>query len=299
MDSARVVIVVLNWNGRADTVECLDSLRSITYPSYEILVVDNGSADGSVEAFRDKYPGLEVIVNEKNFGYAEGNNIGIRRAIEKKADYIMLLNNDTVVDPSFLDELITAAEADPLVGFAGPMVYYYDYAGRKDVINFAGGKINLLTGSSRHLGLKQVDKGQFGRVREVDYVDGSCILVRADTLDKIGLLDPTFFTYWEEADWCLRGRDAGYKLLYVPTSKIWHKISASATGKSYTYYFARNQFLFMKKHVSKKRYYLFLLYYFAIRLWIMGGYMVVYKKDMSRLSPLFKGILDGLTIYNK
>jgi GT2 family glycosyltransferase len=299
MGRPKVIIIILNWNGKNDTIECLESLKSVTYPDYEILLIDNCSSDGSVGILHEKYPALEVIVNKENLGYAEGNNVGIRRAIEKNADYVLLLNNDTVVDPELLNELISAAEQDPKIGFAGPKVYYYDYNGRRDIINFAGGKINLSRGRTYHIGWKKTDVGQYEEINEVDYIDGSCILVKKEVIDEIGLLDATFFTYWEEADWCVRGHDAGYKLIYVPKAKIWHKISASSTAKTYTYYFTKNQFLFMKKHVTKARYTIFLLYYFMVEFWLMTGYILVYKRDLRRFPSLFKGIMDGIKVdYN-
>jgi GT2 family glycosyltransferase len=299
MGRPKVIIIILNWNGKNDTLECLESLKLTQYPNYEILLVDNGSTDQSVETIKKRYPGLDMIVNKANLGYAEGNNVGIRRALAKNADYMLLLNNDTVVSPGFLDELIKVVEKDPAIGFAGPKVYYYDYNGRKDVINFAGGKVNLWNGRAYHLGWKKADAGQFDTIREVDYVDGSCLMVKKEVIEKIGLLDPVYFAYWEEADWCVRGHRAGYKLMYVPGSKIWHKISASGTGTAYSYYFARNQFIFMKKNAGKGKYQVFLLFYFFIELWLMIGYILVYKRDLERALSFFKGIADGIKFIDK
>ena len=123
---SKVTIILLNWNGKEDTIECLESLKHITYPNYEILLVDNGSTDGSVECFRERYPGMEIIENGENLGFAEGNNVGIRRAMDEGADYVLLLNNDTVVDPEFLGELVKVGESDPKIGIVGPKICYYN-----------------------------------------------------------------------------------------------------------------------------------------------------------------------------
>ncbi|MDW7726665.1 MAG: glycosyltransferase family 2 protein [Candidatus Methanoperedens sp.] len=291
---SKVTIIILNWNGKKDTVECLESLKHITYPNYEILLVDNGSTDGSVEYFRERYPDIEIIENEKNMGYAEGNNVGIRKAMKNGADYVLLLNNDTVVDPEFLDELVKVAESDPGIGFAGPKVYYYDYNQKKDVINFAGGKLDMWKGKTYHIGLNEVDSGQYDEIKEVDYVEGSCLLLRKDVINEIGLLDPVYFAYWEENDLCMRGNKAGYISIFVPKAKIWHKISASNTNKNKIYYLTRNKFWFIKRYATWNQHLLFLLYFFIFQLWFTGGIIAVYHRDLKSLRSFLKAVSHGL-----
>ncbi|MGP8012425.1 MAG: glycosyltransferase family 2 protein, partial [Halobacteriota archaeon] len=145
----KVAIVVLNWNGKRDTVECLASLNEIDYSNYEILLVDNGSTDGSQKYFRAQYPEIELIENEMNLGFAEGNNVGIRHAMNGRADYVLLLNNDTFVHPKFLSELVRVAEGGSRIGFVGPKIYYQEWRGQRDVIAFAGGCVNLWIGKAR------------------------------------------------------------------------------------------------------------------------------------------------------
>lgn len=289
----KVAIIILNWNGKEDTIECLESLKHITYLNYEILLVDNGSTDGSVECLRERYPEMVIIENEKNLGFAEGNNVGIRRAMEKNVDYVLLLNNDTVVDSEFLGELVLNMRSDLKIGFVGPKVYYYDYNGRKDVLNFAGGGINLWKGKTYHIGLNEADIGQYDEAREVDYVEGSCVLVRTYMLKKIGLLNSAYFTYWEENEWCMRGHRVGYKAFFAPKAKIWHKIGASNVGTTKQYYMARNMFWFMKEYTSKTQYILFLLYFFGYKMWIKCG-VHLHQKNMKAVLAFLSGIKDGL-----
>ena len=213
--------------------------------------------------------------------------------MEDGASYVLLLNNDTVVDPDFLGELVKAAEADPRIGFAGPKVFFYDFMGRKDVISFAGGLLDMRKGKSIHLGEKQVDGGQHDRQRDVDYVEGSCMLVRADVIKKIGMLDPAYFAYWEEMDWCVRGGRAGYRMIYVPGSKIWHKIGASSVGSSNVYLLTRNRFWFMRKYASRRQYISFMLYFFGYWFWEMSRHYL-FHRNMQGLKAFYRGIGEGL-----
>lgn len=294
----KVVIILLNWNGKEDTIECLESLKHITYRNYELLLVDNGSTDGSVERFNELYPNIDIVINEKNLGYAEGNNVGIRTAMDKGADYILLLNNDTVVDPEFLGELVTAAESDIKIGFVGPKVYYYNYEGRKDIINFAGGKLDMLKGITTHIGINEMDGGQYDQIKEVDYIEGSCILAKKEMLNIIGLLDPVYFAYWEDNDWCKRGYAAGYRSFFAPMAKIWHKTSASNIGTMNLYYMTRNRLWFMKKNASNLQYLVFSIYFFGFQFWYYCLVLILYYRNLKKLTSFFNGVIDGVKTIN-
>ncbi|MCL0034680.1 glycosyltransferase family 2 protein [Dehalococcoidia bacterium] len=293
----KVSIIILNWNGLEDTIECLESLKKITYPNYEVIVVDNGSEGNDVEVLKEKFGDyIHIIQNDKNYGFAEGNNIAIRWLLDNsKPDYFLLLNNDTVVAPEFLTELVKVAESDERIGFIGPKTYYYNFKGRKDVINFAGGKFNIRKGQPYHIGAREVDKGQYDEIREVDYVEGSCLLVGKGVVKDIGLLSSSYF-YWEENDWCLRGYKAGYKSAYVPEAKIWHKIAASSGGKVPRYYFTKNRFLFMRQHATKLQQVTSLLYFFGFQFWFTSGVLVVYYRDIKGFISFLRGTIDGLKV---
>ncbi len=222
-----VYIVVLTWNGKADTLECLQSLRASSYPNARILVVDNASTDRTLEAVQAFSTSVEVIRNSTNRRFAGGNNVGIRRALEAGADFVLLLNNDTVVDKDLLSELVAAAQRDPGIGVVGPKIYYSSDPRR---IWYAGGKIQWWAGWISHVGIRQIDSGQYRHTAETDYVTGCCMLVRRDVIERIGLLDERYFMYGEDVDWCLRARHAGYRIVIEPRAMLWHKLSVSAGG---------------------------------------------------------------------
>jgi len=245
MTTPAVSIIILNYNGREDTLACLRSLEHLTYPSVEVVIVDNGSTDGSVDAFRAQHPRFKLIETGANLGFTGGNNIGIRYALDHGADYIMLLNNDTVVAPDLLDPMVQAMEADPAIGVTGPMIYYYD---SPETIWSAGGGIDWSRGVTWMIGIDEEDKGQFGlSPRPVDFVTGCAILARRAVWEKVGLLDDKFFMYYEETEWCVRARRAGFQIVHIPTAMVWHKISPAQRAASILtyYYMTRNRLLFL------------------------------------------------------
>ncbi len=236
---------------------------------------------------------LTIISNDKNYGFAEGCNAGIRFAVRNGPSYVVLLNSDTVADPRFLLELVKLAEMDQTYGFIGPKVYFYDYDGRDDVINSVGGRLIIKKGATRQIGIGEIDQGQFDKPMELDYVEGSCLLARAEVVRDIGLLDPAYFTYWEETDWCIRGRNAGYKAVYAPKSRIWHKFAASNVGLKNEYYRTRNAFWFLKKHASRGEYFSFILYFFLFRIYFFTIVLLI-DGDLKKLACFWKGVIDGV-----
>jgi GT2 family glycosyltransferase len=240
----RVAIVVLNWRQVEDTLACLESLRSLDYPSYHVVVVDNGSADGSAERIRDRFADVTLIENARNLGFAGGNNIGINHAIRGDADYVLLLNSDTVVSPDLLQELVKVAESDQRIGMLGPTIYYHH---KSNVIWSAGGTLSRY-GEPGHLRVNEVDEVPGEAIRDVDYVTGCAIMVKRSVIEQVGLLDERFFIYFEEAEWCSRARHAGFRVIYVPRARMWHKIQMDARNQSrrYLYFMARNRLLYLR-----------------------------------------------------
>jgi len=234
-----VYVILLNWNGWEDTRECLDSCLKISYPNYRILVVDNGSTDGSGDMIRERYGSIELIQTGSNLGFTGGNNIGMRHALNKGADYVLLLNNDTIVDPAFVTELVAAMETDKMVGIACSKIYFYDHP---DVFWYAGASFHPWLGWGRHRGYGQRDTGQFDRVEQTVRPTGCALMASRELCSAVGLLREEFFIYCEDTDWGMRTRNAGYKVLYVPGSRLWHKVSrvmGRMSGAS-QYYSARN-----------------------------------------------------------
>ena len=234
MNNPLVYTIVLNYNRRDDTLECLDSLFRMDYPNYKVLVVDNASSDGTADAVREAYPDAEVLENEKNLMYAGGNNEGIRLALTRGAEWILLLNNDTVVDSRLLQEMLKASYMRPDAGVIGPMIYYFSPKGRAaegEVIWYAGGIVKLWMGLIAHRGIREEDTGRYGRIEDTDYVTGCAMLISRACLEKIGLLDISYGMYTEDVDFSLRARRAGFGLVFAPGGRVWHKISMSTGGE--------------------------------------------------------------------
>lgn len=293
MSTPKVIIIVLNWNGKKDTCECIESLKHINYPNYKILLVDNGSSDGSAQYFREKYPEVILIENEKNLGYSEGNNVGIRYAIKNNFEYILILNNDTIVDPGFLDELVDAAESDGKSGILGPKAYY---AEPSNMIYYAGAKINWYTGQPKHIGQKKIDVGQFNQVKYVDFVAGCCMLIKKEVIEKIGLLPNDYFLLWEDIDYSVNAKRHGYELVYVPSSKIWHKESASIRKiKSKRLFLsARNRIIFYKKYAQKSQYFCSTMFFVLYQLPLNCFYLYATNRDKNIIICSLKGAIKGI-----
>jgi GT2 family glycosyltransferase len=235
-----VFAVVLSWNRKADTLECLRSLSRVPDAGFRVILVDNGSGDGTADAVRREFPGVELIETGENLGYTGGNNAGIRRALDLGADYVLILNNDTVVDPGFLKELLAVASRSERIGFVSPKVYFMD---PPDRVWFAGARYRTWCGYGKMTGYRQKDHGRFDRVRETDRPCGCAMLVSRAVCLEAGLLDPALFLYVDEVEWALRARRHGFASYFAPASKVWHKVSSSLGGEGHPdalYYGVRN-----------------------------------------------------------
>jgi len=230
MGYPKVSMIILNWNGVDDTAECLESMKAITYPNYEVIVVDNASDGNDVEVLQERFGDyIQVVENDKNYGCGEGFNKGIRHILgNSRPEYILIMNNDLVVASDLLDELVRAAESDERIGIVGPKIYYYDYGGRKDVIWSAGGRV-------RWWGLKihtQIGEGdddlpKYQTEAVVGWITGCVMMFRSSLTEEIGLLNPWYFIGHEDVEYCLKARKRGYRVMYVPAAKAWHKVGAS------------------------------------------------------------------------
>ena len=321
-DPPKVAIIMLNWNSWKKTIECLESLYLIDYPSYEIILVDNGSKDGSVGKIMEYAAGkirvgskffqfdttnkplnlikptspsrfnkeLILIQNKENQGFAEGVNIGLRLIQKHPPDYVLLLNNDIVVGKRFLIELINSAEASPKIGVAGPTIYYYD---NQTTVAFAGENLTLWKVKGKEYTTKSINP------REVDKIEGSCMLIRKSLLDKIGLLYPKFWAYWEETDLCFRAKKAGFKVVYLPKSEVWHKVASSVGGENNSlrqYLLNRNRFLFAKRNLSLGNQLKFLVYFFGFEFWLKTAVELKHSK-LQRAFTYIRAVRDGLLLF--
>lgn len=246
-----VAVVVLNWNGCDDTLACLDSLAMVSYANLSVIVVDNGSSDGSVGAIRARHPAVQVIETGRNLGFAGGNNVGIRHALEHGADYVLLLNNDTEVDPGLVDAFVAAARRHPQAAAFGARIYFHAEPRR---IWYAGAVWNADTARFEQVGEGLIDDGAaFETEGETAYACGCAMFVPAQRLCDLGLLDERYFLYFEETDWCFRARAAGYPSIFVPSARLWHKVSAAVGGEGsplMLYFVTRNRLLWARRHGS-------------------------------------------------
>jgi hypothetical protein len=223
----RVAIILVNWNGRQVTLDCLTSLRAVSYPNVLTIVVDNNSQDGSVEAIQSAFPEVLILSLPRNLRFAGGNNAGMRKALEQGADLVLLLNNDTLIDAECVTALVERMHTDHSCGMVAPKIYYADDPQR---IWFAGGAISFWSGTMRHIGIREIDAGQYDTSRSIDYASGCCMLTRREVIEGVGMLDESYFMYTEDADWCMRVRLAGYSIVYEPRAKVWHRLSISSGG---------------------------------------------------------------------
>ena len=340
MSFPRVSIIILNWNGWKDTIECLESLYQITYPNYDVVVVDNGSEDESVQKIKEYCKGkikveakffkynlsnkpiyvleytreqagrggdfrrekyfsklpsdrkLRLILNEKNYGFAEGNNIAIRYILKAlDVDYILLLNNDTVVDKEFLSELVKVGESDEKIGIVGAINYYYDDPER---IWYSGGVVNWVTGKLTDITGNKIDSGQFEKIREVDDVAGSSLLIKVKVVEEIGLLHSDYFCYYEETEWCIKAKRKKYLVFVNLNSKIWHKISSSSRKipEFERYYLTRNRFKFMYRNATKLQFISFFIYFLLVNLTLNVALVLHGNLKCSKI--LYKAIYDEI-----
>lgn len=253
MNKPKIFIILINWNGRKDTLECLESLSKINYSNFKVVIVDNGSTDGSVQAIQERFPDVDILEAKKNFGFTGGNNLAMRYALKRNAEFIFLLNNDTVVDPDIINELLSASEPFNYEGIFGAKIYYYSEPNK---IWYAGAKWD-----SKKFGFVNQNHRRFetqrdsNKIEETAYVNGCALFLSTNVLKKIGLFDERFFLTYEETDLCYRARAFGYKSILVPKAKVWHKVSVSFGGELsplFIYFMTRNRLLWSEIHLSLK-----------------------------------------------
>jgi GT2 family glycosyltransferase len=240
-----VAIIIVNWNGCKDTIECLNSLIKINSCKVHIIVVDNASTDNSVEELKGKYPDITLLVSNTNLGFTGGNNLGIEKAIQMNCDYVLFLNNDTIVESNFLDILISCCESDNEVGIAVPKIYYNDFP---KIIWFAGSYYDKKFNDFPHRGADKEDIGQYEENITIDRAVGCAMLMPQKVLKSVGYFDDRYFMYYEDIDLSLRARKNNYKILFVPSSIIFHKVGRTGIGNNTNYYHGRNKLFLLKNH---------------------------------------------------
>ncbi len=251
----RVFIILVNWNNWQDTLECIRSLANINYANHRIIVIDNGSTDDSFKRLKRSSPKVKLIRSQENLGFAGGNNVGIRYSLGNKADYVLLLNNDTVVDKDFLEPLVQFLETDPKFGIVGPLIYDYHV---KDKLWWAGGKFDFWLNFHPETEMSQSE------TKIVTFQSGCAMLIKKEVFEKVGFLDEDYFLYYEDADFCFSAKRVGFSCAVTKKSNIWHKISMSTKGEenpANEYYYVRNKLKFGHKNCPRWRWFLFFILY--------------------------------------
>ena len=289
----KIIVVTINWNGFKDTNELIESLRKVSYNNFEIIIVDNNSLSIEIDKLNSIIgDNIHLITLSENMGFAGGNNVGISAALERKADFILIINNDTIVESNFIEPLLEKFKLNSLVGIVAPQVNYYNDPKR---IWSAGGKISRIRGSGfadsdqLETKIKLTDK-------LVDFVSGCCMLVRSEVFQNVGIFDENFFLYTEDADFCFRVKKAGYKIYVNPNSVIYHKVSKSTKNNLKLlplYYTTRNRLYFSKKNFHKFHFitmgYISTTMLLKSLYWITTGNL----RNISAIYRAFKDFLSG------
>lgn len=290
LHSPLVYVVVLTWNHKDDTLACLESLSALTYPNFRVLAVDNGSTDGTPEAVREYFPAAELIVNERNLGFATGVNRGLRQALQQRADLIFLLNNDTLVEPHVLERLLDHCAED--VGLLAPKIYYIHEPAR---IWSMGGRRHPWTIEKTGDARGALDGPQWSRLLERDYLVGCAMLIPRRTLEQVGGFDERHFMYYEDMDFSWRVRAAGLRLLVVPEAHVWHKVAISSGGSdspNERYWMARSSVLFFRRYAQGWRWLIIGPYRFGSAL--KTTVRLLSHRRFAALQAYWRGLRDGL-----
>jgi GT2 family glycosyltransferase len=282
-----VSIIILNYNQLKVTCEFIDSARSLEYPNYELIMVDNASKEDPTPIIQSRYPQIRLIRNQLNLGFTGGNNVGINAA---RGDYFLIINNDTEVMPDLIERMLEPFAKDARVGVVSPKILYYSH---RRIIQYAGfTEVNPFTGRNKAIGLMEEDKGQFDIPGHTASAHGAAMMVKREVVEKVGAMPDIFFIYYEELDWSAQIRRAGYQVYYQPSAVIFHKESVTVGKESpmKTYFQNRNRILFMRRNTNAFQLMLFLLFYstFAVPKNIIK---YVRKGQLEHLRHFFKALL--------
>jgi GT2 family glycosyltransferase len=290
-------VIVLNYNGEKLLPACLYSLGQQTGVNIDVVVVDNGSTDGSVALVSEKYPWVRFLALDKNYGFTGGNNAAIRDTLARGSEYAILLNNDTFAAPDFVSRMVAVIESDPRIAVVCPKIYF---AHRPHMLWYAGGDFSLWTSITRHRGWKEIDRGQFDYQHEITQATGCAMLVRCSAIQDVGLFDERFWAYVEDLDWSIRFVKRGYRLVFAPDARVWHhdgvtavKSLGSGSQAIRQFHSTRNMVFLARKHVKWWQLPTYvtgftmhhIIFYTSLRLW---------RRDFRALLAIYRGLAQGL-----
>ncbi len=292
----RTAVIILNWNNREMTASCIRSVLAMDGGGYKVVVVDNGSTDGSAHLLAQEFPEATVLAQARNLGFAAGCNVGMRYALLHRADYILLLNNDTYVAKDFLVELLARISSDARTAVVCPKIYFGD---QRDQLWYAGGDFSLWTGTPKHRGWKEIDQGQFDGEAGITEATGCAMLVRSEAVQEIGLFDEQFWSYAEDLDWSVRFLKHGYQLRFAPKARVWHydgatSVKAMGLGSQEIrqFFSTRNMVFLARKHV---RWWQVPTYALGFAVNHVGFYTMlrIWRRDYRALAALYRGLVQG------
>lgn len=292
-----VAVIVINWNGQDFTMACLNSLRKVDFPDFKVILVDNGSANQEGLKIKASFPEIDLVETGENLGFAGGNNVGIRKALQEGFSHVLLLNNDTLVDPDFLSELVITCKKNPEAGVIQPMILFLHNP--KEIWS-AGGKWNPALSRSITLGDRVPLADYRVKTAMLDWATGCAMLISRAAIEKVGLLNEQYFVYFEDVEWSLRIRNAGFAILLEERSKVYHEAGASSKKKHAEgtlsprvfYYNVRNQLFIIRSHGSNKA--LSFAYHLAKFILWMGYFLV--RGRFNKLKAVARGIQEGLSL---
>lgn len=289
-DLPLISVIILNYNTIDVTCEFIESTKKLTYPNFELILVDNASQEDPTKVISEKYPDVKLIVNKKNLGFAGGNNVGLQAA---RGDYYFIVNNDTEVTPNLLEELLKPFGIDPQIGVVSPKIRFFS---EPNIIQYAGfTEINPFTGRNKLIGLKEMDYGQHDTSGYTAYTHGAAMMIRKSVVQQVGFMPDIFFLYYEELDWSAHIRREGFKIYYQASALIYHKESISVGKESVlkVYYQNRNRILFMRRNSTTTQFVFFLLF---LTLVIIPKMVFIYSANgrFKHLHNFFRGLTWNL-----
>ena len=296
--SASTAVIILNWNGYQMTSDCIRSLMAMDAEDHEVVVVDNGSTDGSAGLLARDFPKITILAQSANLGFAAGCNVGMRYALARGVEYILLLNNDTQVALDFMREMRCALSRDARIAFVCPKIYFAD---QPNMLWYAGADFSLWTGTPKHRGWKEIDRGQFDHNLEITQGTGCAMLLRCSAVRDLGLLDEQFWAYIEDLDWSVRFLKRGYRLAFAPKARIWHregstsvKLLGSGSQSIRQFFSTRNMVFLARKHLRWWQLptyalgfmFTHIVFYTALRIW---------RHDFRALRAIYTGLSQGMS----
>ncbi len=293
MPEPTVAAIVLNYNGKEVTLLTLSSLVELDYPALDLVVVDNGSTDGSFAAVAAAYPDVVQLRVDDNQGISWGLNHGLRGALERDYDYLLVLNNDVEAAPDMLTELVRVAETDPAIGCVGPKTYYH---GDRNRLWSTGGILRFKESVTRERGMGEIDRGQYERDEEVPYVNGCSMVMRRAAVEAAGLWDPSYYLGVEDADWCVRAKRHGFRCYYAHRARLWHMVSASigVYKPGRTFHTGRSTAIFVRKYATIRQWCSVLL--LAIASLPVAWVRELFKGNQAAAVAKARGFLEGLRV---